>query len=159
MTSKKLIILSLATAAFPNIVQSRFSSLPSIPTHHGIDAAVHLSGGAVATKTRRPVAIRKEAPIISTYYQKNASDSNKSVSSSSSEIVTNKDVLSPMAVLCMSLLAIQFGIQPILVRRYTPQTIVRSSVILVQEVVKFIIAGGIYLSGTGKERRRKDFEG
>jgi UDP-sugar transporter A1/2/3 len=59
----------------------------------------------------------------------------------------------------MSLLALQFGIQPILVRKFTPQTIVRSSVVLVQELVKFGIAGAIYFSGTKKETREKDLEG
>jgi hypothetical protein len=59
----------------------------------------------------------------------------------------------------MSLLALQFGIQPILVRKFTPQTIVRSSVVLVQELVKFGIAGAIYFSGTKKETREQDFEG
>lgn len=59
----------------------------------------------------------------------------------------------------MSLLALQFGIQPMLVRKYTPQTIVRSSVVLVQELVKFGIAGTIYFSGTKKETREKDLDG
>ena len=67
--------------------------------------------------------------------------------------------LSPTAIAYMSLLALQFGIQPILVRKYTPQTIVRSSVVLVQELVKFGIAGAIYFSVTKKETREKDFEG
>ncbi len=59
----------------------------------------------------------------------------------------------------MSLLALQFGIQPILVRKFTPQTIVRSSVVLVQEIVKFGIAGAMYVSGTKKETREKDYQG
>lgn len=67
--------------------------------------------------------------------------------------------LSTAAIVYMSLLALQFGIQPVLVRKFTPQTIVRSSVVLVQEVVKFGIAGAIYLSGTRKSTRQKDFEG
>jgi len=67
--------------------------------------------------------------------------------------------LTPYAITCMSLLALQFGIQPLLVRKFTPQTIVRSSVVLVQEVVKFGIAGAIYFSGTKKETREKDFDG
>lgn len=70
-----------------------------------------------------------------------------------------QDRLTPTAITCMSLLALQFGIQPILVRKYTPQTIVRSSVVLVQEVVKFGIAGAVYFSGTKKETREKDLEG
>jgi len=67
--------------------------------------------------------------------------------------------LTSYAIVCMSLLALQFGIQPILVRKYTPQTIVRSSVVLVQEIIKFGIAGTIYFSGTKKETREKDFDG
>jgi UDP-sugar transporter A1/2/3 len=67
--------------------------------------------------------------------------------------------LSKTAITCMSLLALQFGIQPMLVRKYTPQTIVRSSVVLVQELVKFGIAGTIYFSGTKKETREKDLDG
>mmetsp|Transcript_19484 Transcript_19484/g.41704 ORF Transcript_19484/g.41704 Transcript_19484/m.41704 type:complete len:508 (-) Transcript_19484:27-1550(-) len=71
----------------------------------------------------------------------------------------HQEGLTPTAITCMSLLALQFGIQPILVRKFTPQTIVRSSVVLVQEVVKFGIAGAIYFSGTKKETREKDLEG
>lgn len=59
----------------------------------------------------------------------------------------------------MALLALQFGIQPILVRKFTPQTIVRSSVVLVQELVKFGIAGAMYISGTKQETRKKDYQG
>ena len=69
------------------------------------------------------------------------------------------DGLTPTAITCMSLLALQFSIQPILTRKFTPQTIVRSSVVLVQEVVKFGIAGAIYFSGNDKSTREKDFEG
>lgn len=159
-TSKKILVVAAAVSASSQVVHSKpFGPLASIPTHHGIDAAVHLSGGAVATRTmKKPTIVRSEEPIVSTYYQKNEVVSS-AVSQPAAVALVNKDALSPMAVICMSLLAIQFGIQPILVRKYTPQTIVRSSVILVQEVIKFVIAGGIYLSGTGKERRAKDFEG
>lgn len=162
-TSKTLIFLAIAVASC--VESKHFGPLASIPTHHGIDAAVHLSGGgggAVATRTKKKVlTVNKAEPIVSTYYQKNEveSASNAVASAPAVPAVTNKDALSPIAIVCMSLLAVQFGIQPILVRRYTPQTIVRSSVVLVQEVVKFVIAGGIYLSGTSKEKRVKDFEG
>lgn len=43
----------------------------------------------------------------------------------------------------MSLLALQFGVQPILTRHFTPPTIVRSTVIVAQEVVKFFMAYGM----------------
>ena len=40
----------------------------------------------------------------------------------------------------MSLLALQFGMQPALTRKYTPPTTCRSAVIIMQECVKFVIA-------------------
>jgi len=82
-----------------------------------------------------------------------------SISTSSNQQIKQQQEggLSKTAITCMSLLAIQFGIQPILVRKYTPQTIVRSSVVLVQELVKFVIAGTIYFTGTTKETREKDY--
>ena len=39
----------------------------------------------------------------------------------------------------MTLLALQFGVQPILTRHYTSPGITRSTVVLMQEVVKFVI--------------------
>mmetsp|Transcript_1824 Transcript_1824/g.4298 ORF Transcript_1824/g.4298 Transcript_1824/m.4298 type:complete len:393 (-) Transcript_1824:76-1254(-) len=44
------------------------------------------------------------------------------------------------AVLFMSLLALQFGMQPALTRKYTPVTTCRSAVVITQECVKFGIA-------------------
>lgn len=67
--------------------------------------------------------------------------------------------LTPTAIICMSLLALQFGVQPLLVRKFTPQTVVRSSVVLVQELVKFGLAGALYYSGTKAKTREIDFNG
>lgn len=54
--------------------------------------------------------------------------------------------LSYKAVLFMSLLALQFGIQPIVTKRFTSQNIIKSTVIFTQEVVKLVIgAVGITL--------------
>ena len=44
------------------------------------------------------------------------------------------------AIFYMCLLALQFGMQPTLTRRFTPQGICRSTVILMQEILKFILA-------------------
>jgi len=56
------------------------------------------------------------------------------------------------AIFYMSLLAVQFGIQPVLTRTFTPQGITRSTVILVQEVLKFFIAlVMLQLSGATKK--------
>ena len=43
----------------------------------------------------------------------------------------------------MCLLALQFGLQPILTKRFTPTTINRSTVVLTQDVVKFFMAGSV----------------
>lgn len=63
--------------------------------------------------------------------------------------VSGGDRLSPQALLAMFFLALQFGVQPILSKRYTPPSVCRSSVILVQEGVKFILAS-IMLFATGE---------
>lgn len=47
------------------------------------------------------------------------------------------------ALFYMGLLAVQFGIQPILTRTYTSPGINKSTVILMQEVLKFIMALGM----------------
>mmetsp|Transcript_29003 Transcript_29003/g.43772 ORF Transcript_29003/g.43772 Transcript_29003/m.43772 type:complete len:332 (+) Transcript_29003:52-1047(+) len=55
------------------------------------------------------------------------------------------------AFLYMGLLAVQYGIQPILTKEFTSSDVERKSVVLVQEVVKFAMAGSMLLmSGGGK---------
>ncbi|ACI65730.1 predicted protein, partial [Phaeodactylum tricornutum CCAP 1055/1] len=44
------------------------------------------------------------------------------------------------ALIYMLLLAVQFGLQPILTRRFTPPDITRSTVVLIQELVKGLLA-------------------
>jgi UDP-sugar transporter A1/2/3 len=162
------------------------SPLASIPTHHGINLdSLHLNerGGAVATRRswrrrysdRDLFGVASNTPSISTSYSYEAGNDLKSrktdnaageveVAPKSTATLTaptsgQQEGLTPTAIMCMSLLALQFGIQPILVRKFTPQTIVRTSVVLVQEIVKFGIAGAIYFSGTKKATREKDFAG
>ncbi len=61
---------------------------------------------------------------------------------------TSSPSLDQKAMLYMFLLAVQFGMQPALTRRFTPLGICRSTVILVQELLKFILAFiMLYLSG------------
>ena len=54
--------------------------------------------------------------------------------------------LSPQAIFYMSLLALQFGLQPILSKRFTPPTVSKLSVIIVQESMKFILAFSMLLA-------------
>lgn len=62
---------------------------------------------------------------------------------------THKDVsLGPEAFASMSLLALQFGVQPSLTRKFTSKSINRSTVIFVQDIVKLFLAGmALFLTG------------
>lgn len=51
----------------------------------------------------------------------------------------------PQAIISMTLLAFQFGIQPTLVRRFMPKNINRSTVVFVQDIIKFFLAGAALL--------------
>ena len=52
------------------------------------------------------------------------------------------------AIFYMMLLALQFACQPILTKKFTPKEINRSSVVLTQDIVKFVMAGTVLvLSG------------
>jgi UDP-sugar transporter A1/2/3 len=56
--------------------------------------------------------------------------------------------IGPEAFASMSLLALQFGVQPSLTRKFTDKSINRSTVIFVQDVVKFCLAGiALFLTG------------
>ena len=177
-----LVVLSGALLLVPQAHGK--SPLSSIPTHHGISLeSLHLNerGGAVATRRRPwkhyyPAQDRPVRYDVSASYSVELKGNDEAAAGRGEEreVVATKaapaatsstkqqgrqDGLSTTAITCMSLLALQFGVQPILVRKFTPQTIVRSSVVLVQEVVKFGIAGAIYFSGTKKEVREKDLQG
>ena len=52
----------------------------------------------------------------------------------------NAKPLDKKAILYMLLLSLQFGLQPVFTRKFTPPTVNRSSVILMQETVKFGMA-------------------
>lgn len=63
----------------------------------------------------------------------------------------NTKPLDKKAILYMLLLALQFGLQPVLTRRFTPPTVNRSSVILIQETVKFGMAYFMLQMSGGKK--------
>lgn len=65
--------------------------------------------------------------------------------------------LSPKAILFMSLLSLQFGLQPLLVRRFTPTTINKSTVVFTQEMIKLIISVYAYLGSTTRKQQRADW--
>lgn len=61
-------------------------------------------------------------------------------------------LLSRRAIFYLVLLAVQFGCQPILTRRFAPSGVNRSTIVLMQELVKFGLAFSFLLmSGAAKE--------
>lgn len=70
--------------------------------------------------------------------------------------ITHDTAIPQKAIVYMALLAIQFGIQPLLVRRFAPTGICKSSVVLVQELTKGLIAGIAYLGTVRPEVRKKE---
>jgi len=54
------------------------------------------------------------------------------------------------ALFYMALLALQFGVQPILVHKYTSKRATKSTIILMQELIKFVLAlSMLFLSSGG----------
>lgn len=81
----------------------------------------------------------------------------KAAASSSPSPTTSQqqqDGLSKKAILFMSLLAVQFGIQPVLVRKFAPRGICKSSVVMTQEFTKGIIALGAFYGSTCPNMRQ-----
>jgi UDP-sugar transporter A1/2/3 len=56
-----------------------------------------------------------------------------------------KSATARKAMFCMVLVTIQFGMQPLLTHTFTPKTICKSTVIMVQEMIKFILAMSMLL--------------
>lgn len=81
--------------------------------------------------------------------------SSPSDSKSSNDVVRGSATyrkLDHKAILYMALLAVQFGVQPILTRKYTSPHVIRSTVVLIQEMIKFIIAFTmLYLSSPSSQ--------
>jgi len=67
---------------------------------------------------------------------------------------SNNNTFSRQAIFYMALLTIQFGCQPMLTAKYTPKTVCRSTIIIVQELIKFIIASTM-LTTSGSSRLKQ----
>lgn len=135
---------------------------PKFPSPNGRKSeSVGTGGVSVSTTYQENTSsyVTKSIEDATSYMQQLKKNAEIATAAPKTSPQKQEEGLSTAAIVYMSLLALQFGIQPILVRKFTPQTIVRSSVVLVQEVVKFGIAGAIYFSGTRKSTRQKDFEG
>ncbi|KAL3938681.1 MAG: hypothetical protein SGBAC_006454 [Bacillariaceae sp.] len=83
-----------------------------------------------------------------------SSSSSSSSSSQQQQHQQQQDGLSKKAILFMSLLAVQFGIQPVLVRKFAPRGICKSSVVMTQEFTKGIIALGAFYGSTCPNMRQ-----
>ena len=73
----------------------------------------------------------------------------KKTSSNTNASTSTSTTLSRQAIFCMALLTIQFGTQPMLTAKFTPKTVCRSTVIVVQEAIKFCLASFMLLSSGG----------
>ena len=77
-----------------------------------------------------------------------SSDHNVTITGTGTGTGTGTTGMNQKAIVYMILLAVQFGIQPIITRRYTISTINKSTVLMVQEIIKFIMAYAVLtLSG------------
>jgi UDP-sugar transporter A1/2/3 len=65
--------------------------------------------------------------------------------------------LSRQAIFFMCLLTIQFGTQPMLTAKFTPKTVCRSTIIVVQESVKFCLAMFMLISSGNFKNATKDW--
>mmetsp|Transcript_16906 Transcript_16906/g.40925 ORF Transcript_16906/g.40925 Transcript_16906/m.40925 type:complete len:357 (+) Transcript_16906:298-1368(+) len=75
-------------------------------------------------------------------------ETKSSASKSANASTTTAPTLDGRALFYMFLLSIQFAFQPMLTRAYTPQSICRSTVILAQEIIKFMLAASmLHMSG------------
>jgi hypothetical protein len=63
----------------------------------------------------------------------------------------NTKPLDKQTILYMTLLALQFGLQPVLMRTFTPSTVTKSSVLLTQEMVKFAMAYLMLIMSGGRK--------
>uniref|UniRef100_A0A7S1YRA0 Sugar phosphate transporter domain-containing protein n=1 Tax=Ditylum brightwellii TaxID=49249 RepID=A0A7S1YRA0_9STRA len=114
-----------------------------------------------ATSTVSPPTPQSSLSIINTSSPSTTSQSSTATTPATNSPSSQKS-LSPEAILYMSLLALQFGIQPLLVRRFTPSNICRSTVVMTQEVVKFAIGFFVYFHVGGSEqavKRKRELAG
>lgn len=99
-------------------------SLVGRHTHHG---RVTLASSLVIRPSTRSLAL-KASPVVA------------AISATS---------ISPMALWYMFLLAVQFGSQPILTRKFTPKAITRSTVIMMQDIVKVVLGVSLMVISCG----------
>ena len=79
------------------------------------------------------------AKVITSTTSSSSSTSNKKMNTSSSSSSSNSNQLSYKALFFMALLSIQFGIQPIVTKRYTSPNIIKSTIIFMQEIAKLCL--------------------
>mmetsp|Transcript_3070 Transcript_3070/g.5031 ORF Transcript_3070/g.5031 Transcript_3070/m.5031 type:complete len:409 (+) Transcript_3070:96-1322(+) len=121
-----------------------FHAAGSIPNHHGHHGTLRL---------RQQKFLSPQPSWRSKQWRsrENLSRNNGGATLSSTtalSMVAPAAGLSPVALTYMSLLALQFGLQPIVTRAFAPKTICRSTVVMMQEVAKLITSAAL-LAGSG----------
>jgi len=123
----------------------------SSPQAHYFDDLVQ-TVAASSTST-----IERSYPAAATTASPKLESASTSLSPNSPTATTATAGLSPKAIFFMALLALQFGLQPILVRRFTPASINKSTVVFTQEIIKLVISLYVYLGSTTREQQRTDW--
>lgn len=110
-----------------------FSSRAKVPTDNTVSSMVH---------------VLSVTPTRSAGYQQSLwENTSRPRGAWSNTALAATGSLSPVALGYMSLLALQFGLQPILTRAFAPKTICRSTVVMMQEVTKFIASAVLLYTG------------
>ena len=116
----------------PRGLQCKLRSKAPLGTSHQIPIVAHRPSG-LTPAIPCPAADRFNGHS-STKKRQTTLQNSKSASSEGSPQKSSSS-FSLEAVVYMTLLAFQFGLQPGLVRKFTPQTICRSTVVMMQEVL------------------------
>eukprot|EP00563_Minutocellus_polymorphus_P021071 CAMPEP_0197717224 /NCGR_PEP_ID=MMETSP1434-20131217/1832_1 /TAXON_ID=265543 /ORGANISM="Minutocellus polymorphus, Strain CCMP3303" /LENGTH=435 /DNA_ID=CAMNT_0043301719 /DNA_START=22 /DNA_END=1329 /DNA_ORIENTATION=- len=153
-------LLLASTDAFSSLhqpcgLQCRLRSKAPLGTSPHIPIVADRPSGLTCMRT--PCAAADRFNIHSTakirYTALQSSKSATSDNSSSSSPKSSSSSLSLEAVVYMTLLAFQFGLQPGLVRKFTPQTICRSTVVMMQEILKVVISAFVLFGGSKNTRK------
>jgi len=140
----------------PRGFQCKLRSKAPLGTSHQIPIVAHRPSG-LTPAIPCPAADRFNGHS-STKKRQTTLQNSKSTSSEGSPHKSSSSSFSFEAVVYMTLLAFQFGLQPGLVRKFTPQTICRSTVVMTQEILKVVISACV-LFGGNKDTRKKALKG
>lgn len=155
-------LLLTGTDAFSSLQQPRapqFNVRSSVPLSTSTKTSI-VAGRqhASSTYTTACSASNRCSARLPTKRRRTVLQNSKSASSGGSSRSSPSSSLGLEAAAYMALLALQFGLQPGLVRKFTPQTICRSTVVMMQEILKVVISSFVLFVGN-KDTRKEALKG